>query len=261
MVSTIGGMNSSSMIPFLDFDAIRAHPKVICGFSDVTSLHLSILHYSGLRTFYGPAITTSFGEWPDPIEETTASFLEAVTSTDADSRRLSPPSWWSNHSRPWTTSAWKEEPRKKEPNPGWKCLRAGEATAPMVIANLNTLMAAAGTPYFPNLEGKILVIEEMDAPLSKEERSIRQLELMGVFQVIRGLVIGKPEFYKDEGAPFGMDELVMEIAGKSGKFPIVSGFDCSHTHPMLTLAEMTEASLTGREGYNVGIALNEAMVE
>ena len=39
IVATIGGMNSSSLVPFLDFDAIRAHPKVICGYSDVTALH------------------------------------------------------------------------------------------------------------------------------------------------------------------------------------------------------------------------------
>lgn len=59
LISTIGGANSSSMIPYLDFDEIRAHPKVICGYSDVTSLHLSILAYSGLSTFYGPAVMPS----------------------------------------------------------------------------------------------------------------------------------------------------------------------------------------------------------
>lgn len=39
VISTIGGYNSSSMIPFLDFKAIRKSRKVFCGYSDVTSLH------------------------------------------------------------------------------------------------------------------------------------------------------------------------------------------------------------------------------
>jgi hypothetical protein len=65
LISTIGGENSASMIPYLDFEAIRTHPKVICGYSDVTSLHLAILAHSGLSTFYGPAVVPSFGEWPD----------------------------------------------------------------------------------------------------------------------------------------------------------------------------------------------------
>lgn len=61
LVATIGGYNSSSLIPYLDFDEIRAHAKVICGFSDVTSIHLACLCFAGVRTFYGPAIVTSFG--------------------------------------------------------------------------------------------------------------------------------------------------------------------------------------------------------
>src|SRR5688500_2991046 len=52
IISTIGGLNSSSMIPYLNFDEIRKHPKIFCGYSDITSLHLSILHYAGVSTFY-----------------------------------------------------------------------------------------------------------------------------------------------------------------------------------------------------------------
>ncbi len=54
LISTIGGMNSNSLTPHLDFEKIRGARKVICGFSDVTSLHLAILKHARLRTFYGP---------------------------------------------------------------------------------------------------------------------------------------------------------------------------------------------------------------
>ncbi|MEK6706332.1 MAG: S66 peptidase family protein [Bdellovibrionota bacterium] len=261
MISTIGGMNSNSMIPFLDFDEIRRNPKIICGYSDVTSLHLSILAYAGLRTFYGPAVMPSFGEWPDILEETKESFLDAVQKHRSGTRRLTPPPRWSYHLRAYASGAWKTEPRKFEENPGWKALNPGESSAPIVVANLNTLMSSAGTTYFPKLEGKILLIEEMSAPLSLEERSLRHLERLGVFDVITGLIIGKPEVYNGEDAPFGYDDLIMEIVGRNRKYPIVSNFDCGHTNPTLTIAEMTQVSLAAKTGYQTSVTINEPMVD
>jgi muramoyltetrapeptide carboxypeptidase len=235
LISTIGGDNSASLIPYLDFEAIRAHPKVICGYSDVTSLHLAILAYSGLSTFYGPAVVPSFGEWPRMMPETRDSFLDAVQRHRSGTRRLRPPTRWSNHFRNAATAAWKEEPRRFEPNPGWRVLSPGEARAPVLVANLATLCRNAGTAHFPELAGTVLLLEEMDAPLAREEANLRQLQLAGVFDELAGLIIGKPENCNAQGAPFGYDELILEVVGPR-PYPIVSGFDCGHTHPMLTLA-------------------------
>ena len=151
MISTIGGSNSSSLIPYLDFDEIRVNPKIICGYSDVTSLHMAILKYSGLSTFYGPAIMPSFGEWPDILSETKESFLAAAQSTDGYPRKLSPPTRWSNHFRNAKNDDWKTIPREFKENQGWCALQKGEASGLLVVANLNTLMTAAGTSYFPDL--------------------------------------------------------------------------------------------------------------
>jgi muramoyltetrapeptide carboxypeptidase LdcA involved in peptidoglycan recycling len=181
LVSTIGGDNSASLIPYLDFDAIRAHPKIICGYSDVTSLHLAILAYSGLSTFYGPAVVPSFGEWPALLPETRGSFLDAVQRHRAGARRLEPPARWSNHFRDAATDAWKDEPQRFESNPGWRVLVPGEATAPVVVANLATLCRNAGTAHFPELAGTVLLLEEMDAPLAREESNLRQLQILGAF--------------------------------------------------------------------------------
>ncbi len=91
LVSTIGGICSASMIPFLDFDEIRQSQKVICGYSDVTSLHLAILKFSGLRTFYGPAVMPSFGEWPTVLDETKEFFLSATMDSVSRNRALASP--------------------------------------------------------------------------------------------------------------------------------------------------------------------------
>jgi muramoyltetrapeptide carboxypeptidase LdcA involved in peptidoglycan recycling len=121
-------------------------------------------------------------------------------------------------------------------------------------------MTAAGTNYFPNLEGKILLIEEMNAPLSEEERNLRHLERLGVFDVLRGLIVSKPEVYDQQGAPFDYDNLILEIVGTDRRYPIVTQFDCGHANPMLTLAEMSEVRLSAGVGFDTSLELLCPMV-
>jgi len=259
LIATIGGTNSNSLVPFLDFEAIRKNPKVVCGYSDVTSLHLAILHYSGLRTFYGPAAMTWFGDWPDGIPESDESFLDAVRRHFRGTRTLRPFPRWSNHRRPWATGEWKSVPREWRENAGWKVLQPGNAEAPIVLANLSTLISAAGTPYFPDLRGKILLVESMSAAFSTEERNLRQLQLMGVFDEIAGLLVGKPEWPDAQGAPFSHNDLILEIVGRKRKYPVVTEFDCAHTVPMLTIAQMTPMKIAATDG-EVSVEILEPMV-
>jgi len=70
ILSTIGGMNSNSLLPYLDYEAIKKDPKIFVGYSDVTALLLGIYAKTGLTTYYGPAMVASFGEFPPYVEET-----------------------------------------------------------------------------------------------------------------------------------------------------------------------------------------------
>lgn len=239
IVTTIGGNNSSSLIPYLDFEQIRARPKIFCGYSDITSLHLALLAHAGLSTFYGPAVMPSFGEWPQLPAETRDSFLAATSITVAGERELVAPARYSRHLRNAKTDEWKTVPRVWLENPGPRTVHPGIVEAPCLVANLSTLVSAAGTDYFPDLAGRILVIEEMDAPLSTEERSLRHLERLGVFGQIAGLVIGKPEFYSNRGAPFEYADLVREIVPERCGVPVVMEADVGHTVPISTLAQET----------------------
>lgn len=260
LMSTIGGMNSNSLIPFLDFDQIRRSRKVICGYSDVTSLHMAILKYSGLKTIYGPALMTWFGEYPNGIKESVDSFLDAVTISNITSRKIMPFKRWSNHFRDWSNGDWKNLPRQWNENSGWKVLNEGEVTSEIIIANLNTLMSAAGTPYFPHLTNRILLIEEMAAPFSRLERSLRQLQLMGVFDVISGLIMGKAEMPNSEGALFSMDDLLMEVVEKRD-YPVISEFDCSHTVPMHSIGQCSKVSIKANNEYDVEFNILDPFVD
>lgn len=261
LMSTIGGQSSSSLVPYLDFGFIRRHPKVVCGYSDVTSLHLALRAFAGLSTFYGPAVMPSFGEWPEAPAETTGSFLDATMRHLAGRRQLARPDRWSDHFRDAATDAWRTVPRDWQDNAaGWRVLQPGRVTGPLVAGNLNTLLSTAGTPYFPDVEGAILLVEQMAVSLSREERQLRQLEAMGVLDRIAGLIVGKPEAYDPEGAPFGYDDVVQEVLGPRS-YPVVAGFDCAHTVPMLTLAQGVSLTMDAPAGGTAEVWVDAPMVE
>lgn len=258
LMATIGGANSSSLIPYLDFDKIRKSQKIICGYSDVTSLHLAILKYSRLSTFYGPALVPSFGEYPNIQEDSLKSFLNLSMNKTNDKREIAPPARWSNQFIDASLPGWQNTPREYMENTGWKALSNGYASGPLVIANLETLMTASGTPYFPDLEGKILIIEETQGIYSKVECNYTHLLLMGVFDQIKGLIISKPGMLDAEGCTLSHAELIQEII-QERNYPIIYNFDCGHTFPMLTFAQGMDISIEAKNEL-VKVTLDESVV-
>lgn len=246
LMATIGGSNSASMIPFLDFDKIRKSRKLICGYSDVTSLHLSILKYSRLSTIYGVALVPSFGEYPSIAKESLNSFLMITSALEIKKFKLEPPIKWSNQFIDAKNSNWKSVKRCHFINDGWKSVYPGEITASIIVANLETLVSSAGTSYFPDVNEKILVLEETSAIYNKTERNFRQLESIGVFNQIKGLILCKPGEENNEEAPFAHEQLILEIIGPRS-YPIISNFDCGHTFPMISLPEEIKITINSNK--------------
>ncbi len=259
LISTIGGYNSSSLIPYLDFARIRLERKVICGYSDVASLHMAIQKFAGLSTIYGPAVMCWFGDWPNGCPESTESFLAATSIHREGARVVEPPRKWSNHKRNWENGDWQKIPRQWTESDGWRVLNRGTVEGQIVALNFNTCLSAAGTPYWPDLQDKILLLEDMEAAMTRTERGLRQLQYMDVFDKISGLIIGKPESYDQQGAPFGYEELFLEVVG-SRQYPIVSNFDCGHTLPMISIPQLCWVRLTADDDH-ASFAFLEAGVE
>lgn len=64
VLASIGGNRSDQLLPYLDFDLIAAHPKIVQGYSDTTVLLWAIASRAGIRTFHGPALTLELAEYP-----------------------------------------------------------------------------------------------------------------------------------------------------------------------------------------------------
>lgn len=78
LMAAIGGNNTNSILPYIDYEYLRNHPKIIIGYSDTTALLLGIYAKTGLVTFYGPALASSFGEFPPFVDMTFDNFKSVI---------------------------------------------------------------------------------------------------------------------------------------------------------------------------------------
>ncbi|MBN3555672.1 LD-carboxypeptidase [Fictibacillus nanhaiensis] len=227
IISTIGGLNSNSLLPYLDYAHLKKHPKVIMGYSDVTALLLGIYAKTGLTTFYGPAVVPSFGEYPEMLPKGRDYFEDVVQLRKKAPYVLDVPQEWTEEMLDWRTQ---DRQKQMVKNTGWKTLREGSATGKLIGGNLNTMSGFMSSAFFPDLEGAILFLEDSFKDIATQERSLSMLKISGVFDKIAGLIIGKHEHFNHLNAPFSIEDLLFEIMGDTN-IPVLTNVDIGHTFP------------------------------
>lgn len=231
IMAASGGFVSNSILPYIDYEALRRDPKIIVGFSDVAAVLLAVYAKTGLVTFYGPNLIPTFGEAMPYSNESYDYFRDAVSGFINLPHSYPMPEYWTEDS----VGLEEDDIQCTAVKNQWICAREGKAQGRLIGGNLDTLYGIWGSEYMPEIrEGDILFLEESRGTPEKTERAISHLELCGVFEKISGLVFGKCADYKPgrEGEKF--HEPAMEILNKY-KFPILAEFDCAHTKPMHTL--------------------------
>jgi muramoyltetrapeptide carboxypeptidase len=176
-----GGWGSARILPFLDWNTIRANPKLLVGFSDITALHLAIAAKAGFTTIHGPNAASSWGalSW----ESFRAVAFEGQTPTYA-----TPPG---------------AEDRLAQRAGRVRTFRGGKASGPLLGGNLTVLTALMGTPYLPSFDGAILFIEDVDEAEYRIDRMLTQLALGGVLGKVAGIVFGQCTDCRAKGPSYG----------------------------------------------------------
>jgi muramoyltetrapeptide carboxypeptidase len=196
-----GGTGAAHLVDLLDYELIRANPKLFTGFSDPTVLNNSILAAAGLPSVFGVSGYQFFG-WPDADEPTESAFWRMVTGPVAG---------------------------QEVTEPGWRVYRADAAviSGPVIGGNLWAMLAVAGTRWMPPATGAILLLEDFTATFDDVDRRLTHLRLAGVFDGIAALVIGAPADWEAEDAPdVSADELILRCVG--GRFPVIAGAGFGH---------------------------------
>lgn len=231
IMSTIGGMNSNSLLPYIDYEALKRNPKIIIGYSDFTAILLAIYKKTGITTYYGPALVATFGEL-EPFNEMSYIYFSNIVCRKNDFPIvLEMPEFWTEEKIDWESQS-----RSKVKNTNqWISLQNGKVTGRVIGGNLNTMQGFFGSEYMPEIkEGDILFIEDSLKKASEIERSFSMLKCAGVFDKVSGIIYGKHELFDDQNSSKKPYEILMEVFGIRN-IPILAEFDCSHTHPMFTL--------------------------
>lgn len=239
IMSTIGGMNSNSILPYIDYEAFRKNPKIIIGYSDVTAILLAIYAKTGVSTFYGPALVASFGEFPSFVDYTYEYFRNMLIEDVTLPYEFPMPEYWTDEYIDWSQQDREKEKRKNQ----WITVYEGIARGRLIGGNLNTMMGIWGSQYMPEIkEGDILFIEDSLEDAATVERSFSLLKLNGVFDKVSGIILGKHELFDDMRTGRKPYEILLEVLGER-QLPFMADFDCCHTHPMLTLPIGVEVEL------------------
>ena len=238
ILSAIGGFNSNQLLRYLDYDLIRANPKILCGFSDITALGTAIYAKTGMVTYSGPHFST-FG-MEQGLEYTLEYFKKCLM--DTASFAVEPSSDWSDDS-------WYRDQLNRSfiPNDGFWVVNEGQAEGKLLGGNLCTLNLLQGTEYMPSLAGSILMIEDDDEskPLTFD-RDLQSLIHQPGFEGVKGVVIGRFQ-RKSEMEP---EKLVKIIRSKQEltSIPIVVNADFGHTTPQFTFPIGGKGRLVALDG-------------
>lgn len=242
-MSIIGGMNSNSILPYIDYETFRENPKIIIGYSDVTAILLVIYAQTGIKTYYGPALVASFGELSPFVDYTYKYFKEITMDNIKTPYVFKTPKYWTDEYIDWET----QDRSKKERKNNWITVHEGVVRGRVIGGNLNTIQGMWGSKYMPGIkDGDILFIEDSLKDIAILERSFSFLKVNGVFDKISGIILGKHELFNDLKTGRKPYEILLEVLGNM-KIPFLAEFDCCHTHPMLTLPLGCEIELNATE--------------
>lgn len=197
VLCTIGGLHSAQLLPLLDFDLIGANPKVFCGYSDITSLHLAIQSVTGLVTFYGPALIPQWGAVGGPLDYVVEHFTR-VTGRAEPAGSL-PRAPFEVQDTDFERAERTEEPLRRSTSPPQEVLRDGRASGPLLAACLPVARNLIGTPWEPDLDGRVLVLETPEQPYDPEtaDADLTHLRLAGWLDNLAALVLCRPYDFTD----------------------------------------------------------------
>ncbi|MGX7594503.1 S66 family peptidase [Planococcus plakortidis] len=231
IMSTIGGTNSNSLLPYIDYEAFQKDPKIMIGYSDATAVLLAIYARTGIPVFYGPALVPSFGEFEPFVDYTYDYFEKALMREQALPYAVELPPYWTDE-----PVNWEEKTKEKDlRNNAWVSVTEGSVTGRLVGGNVNTMAGIMGSPYMPGVEdGDILLLEDTMKTAAVVEKNFNLLKLNGIFDKVAGIILGKHELFDDQGTGRKPYEILLEVLD-GRDIPLLADFDCAHTHPMLTM--------------------------
>ena len=192
-----GGANSNSLFEYLDYECIASNPKIICGFSDSTSITNMITEKTGLVTYSGPTFK-SLSSWE--TEYSYRSFIKRFIEENLD---------------------------LSEEDDEFITIKSGKAVGELIGGNLSLISKMVAGKYKLNFENKILFMEELglESEPAMCSGNLYYLKQNGVFDRIKGIWVGNYEH--EDNVP--LEQILLDTIGDEYNFPIIKSDNFGHT--------------------------------
>jgi muramoyltetrapeptide carboxypeptidase len=205
ILCTRGGYGAQRIIPYLDPDVVRSHPKPLVGCSDITVLLIYLLHRCLVIPFHGPNVATrQFVEGDAEM----AHVLKGALTDPAPIAEIT-----------------------------CTVLRGGGAQGKIVEGEivggcLSSLVTTLATPYEPDLQGKVLFVEDVDEPPYKIDRMLTHIKSAGKLGGVQGVVFGQMPGCDTENDL--LYEVILDVL-EDVEGPVLFGFPSGHGPRNLTI--------------------------
>ncbi len=167
IVCARGGYGCTRILPLLDYNLIKNNPKILMGYSDITSLLFGIFKKTGLVCFHGPVGTSTYNEF------SIKNFENVVINPQQKFTMFNP-----------------EIPEKNDELYQVNIIRSGKARGKLIGGNLSVAVSLIGTPYDIDYENKIVFFEEVGEEPYRIDRMLTQLLQAGKLSKAAGIALG-----------------------------------------------------------------------
>ncbi len=221
-----GGYGSIRLLPEIDYDLVRAHPKILVGYSDATALFHALYKRSGLSSqFFGPMPGVDIWNGFDPFAENC--FWRALTST------IPIGEFPMDEGEGIVLAKKKFEP----------------ISARLIGGNLTVFSSICGTPYMLPAQGKALMFEDIDEKPYRVDRYFAQLRAIGMLESASAILLGQFNGCEadPDAASLTIDEIIKDYFGKLNT-PVIANLPFGHVRRQWTLPFGARAEITSLRG-------------
>ena len=222
-----GGEDSNTTFDYIDYELIKNNPKIICGFSDITSITNAIYSRTGLVTFNGPTFK-SLTSW-----ETDYGFKEVIKRFQDKSLELGI-----------------QEDK-------YETLQEGIAEGELVGGNLSLTKRLVCGKYSLDFTDKILFVEELgfESDPNLVNNDLYYMKQNGVFDQIKGIWVGN---YEHESG-IALEKILLDVLDGEYNFPIIKSNNFGHCDKKTVIPIGTKARIDTTKDKKI-ILLEECVI-
>jgi muramoyltetrapeptide carboxypeptidase len=230
IIASDGGQTALGYLDLIDVEAIRADPKPILGYSDISLLHLVLYARTGLVGFHADMAVPGFGD----------SWQAATAARQEELEKLYS-----------TLLAGTEAIGALPATSSWECWRPGRAEGRLIGGVVNRIVLAQATRFALPLEwfdGAVLFWEEMGGHASYVWSYLHVMRHAGILDRISGMVVGVPHEISglEPGASPTLPEIVLDVLGDRD-IPVLGNVEFGHAGPNLPMPVGIRVGLNAKQ--------------